>query len=51
MAILNNLSGRRRAVDLQLCLSEAPDKEAVQAVHKEAHGLLADEMIEVREGV
>ena len=33
------------------CLSEAPSKEAALAVHKEAHGLVADEIIEVREGV
>jgi hypothetical protein len=32
------------------CLVEAPDKEAAIAVHREAHGLVADEIIEVREG-
>lgn len=32
------------------CLVEAPSKEAAIAVHREAHGLLADELIEVREG-
>jgi hypothetical protein len=32
------------------CLSEAPTAEAMQAVHTEAHGLLADEIIEVSEG-
>ena len=32
------------------CLIEAPNKEAAIAVHREAHGLLADELIEVREG-
>jgi hypothetical protein len=32
------------------CLSEAPGAEAVAAVHREAHGLLADEIIEVAEG-
>jgi hypothetical protein len=32
------------------CLIEAPSKEAAIAVHQEAHGLLADEIIEVREG-
>lgn len=32
------------------CLVEAPNKEAAIAVHREAHGLLADELIEVREG-
>jgi hypothetical protein len=32
------------------CLSEAPTKEAAQAVHREAHGLVADEIIEVKRG-
>jgi hypothetical protein len=32
------------------CLVRAPSKEAAEAVHREAHGLLADEIIEVREG-
>lgn len=32
------------------CLVEAPNREAAEAVHREAHGLLADEIIEVREG-
>ena len=32
------------------CLIEAPSKEAAIAVHREAHGLLADEVIEVQEG-
>lgn len=32
------------------CLVEAPSKEAATAVHREAHGLLADEIIEVQEG-
>ena len=32
------------------CLIEAPSKEAAIAVHREAHGLLADEVIEVEEG-
>ena len=29
---------------------EGPDKEAAEAVHREAHGLLADELTEVEEG-
>jgi hypothetical protein len=33
------------------CLFEAPNKEAAKAVHREAHGLEADEIIEVSEGV
>ena len=32
------------------CLVEAPDAEAAMAVHREAHGLVADGIIEVREG-
>ncbi|MBI4589930.1 MAG: DUF4242 domain-containing protein [Candidatus Rokubacteria bacterium] len=32
------------------CLVEAPSKEAATAVHREAHGLVADEIVEVREG-
>jgi len=32
------------------CLCEAPNKEAAAAVHKEAHGGVADDVIEVQEG-
>ena len=32
------------------CLIEAPNKEAAVAVHREAHGLVADELTEVKEG-
>lgn len=32
------------------CLCEAPNREAAEAVHSEAHGLIADELIEVKEG-
>jgi hypothetical protein len=32
------------------CLIEAPNKEAAIAVHREAHGLVADEVTEVEEG-
>ena len=32
------------------CLVEAPNKEAAEAVHREAHGLVADEITEVEEG-
>jgi len=32
------------------CLVEAPSKEAATAVHREAHGLVADEIVEVKEG-
>jgi hypothetical protein len=30
------------------CLAEAPSKEAFAAVHREAHGLEADEIFEVK---
>jgi hypothetical protein len=32
------------------CLVEAPDAETAAAVHREAHGLLADEIVPVHEG-
>jgi uncharacterized protein DUF4242 len=32
------------------CLVDAPTKEAAEAVHREAHGLVADEIVEVKEG-
>jgi hypothetical protein len=32
------------------CLVEAPTKEAAAAVHREAHGLVADDITEVQEG-
>jgi hypothetical protein len=32
------------------CLVEAPSKEAAERVHREAHGLVADEIHEVSEG-
>ena len=32
------------------CLIEAPDKEAAVAVHRDGHGLVADEIFEVVEG-
>ena len=33
------------------CLVEAPDAEAANTVHREAHGLVADEIYPVAEGV
>jgi hypothetical protein len=33
------------------CLVEAPSKDIAEAVHREAHGLTADEIIEVQEGI
>ena len=32
------------------CLVEAPDADAANTVHREAHGLVADEIFEVSEG-
>jgi hypothetical protein len=32
------------------CLVEAPSAEAAGAVHREAHGLVADEVYQVQEG-
>jgi hypothetical protein len=32
------------------CLVEAPDAETANRVHREAHGLVADEIYEVSEG-
>ena len=32
------------------CRAEAPSKEAFGAVHREAHGLEADEIFEVKQG-
>ena len=32
------------------CLVEAPDAEAAESVHREAHGLLADAIFPVAEG-
>ncbi len=32
------------------CLVEAPTKEAAETVHREAHGLVADDIVEVQEG-
>ena len=32
------------------CLVDAPSSEAAAQVHREAHGLVADEIVEVNEG-
>ena len=32
------------------CLVEAPNKDAAERVHREAHGLVADEIYEVHQG-
>ena len=32
------------------CLVDAPDADAANTVHREAHGLVADQVFEVREG-
>ena len=33
------------------CLVDAPDAETAKVVHREAHGLVADEVYPVKEGV
>ncbi len=33
------------------CLVDAPDEDAAATVHREAHGLVADEIVPVQEGV
>ena len=33
------------------CLVDAPNREMANAVHREAHGLVADELVEVQEGM
>lgn len=33
------------------CLVDAPDAAAAERVHREAHGLVADQLIPVQEGV
>jgi hypothetical protein len=33
------------------CLVDAPDAEAAHTVHRDAHGLVADEIYQVQEGV
>jgi hypothetical protein len=33
------------------CLVDAPSAEAAEDVHREAHGLVADDLFEVQEGV
>ena len=32
------------------CLVEAPDQDSAHTVHREAHGLVADEIYQVQEG-
>lgn len=32
------------------CLVRAPDKESARAVHRQAHGLVADDIVEVHQG-
>ena len=36
--------------EMVFCLVDAPDSHTSNKVHKEAHGLLADEIHEVKEG-
>ncbi len=44
------LLGRRGKGQI-FCLVEAPDVEAANTVHREAHGLVADAVYRVQEGV
>ena len=45
------LSKSELSVDaISRILNEAPSPEAAIEVHREAHGLLADEIVEVKEG-
>lgn len=37
------------STDMIFCMVEAPNKEAAERVHREAHGLTADEIHEVTE--
>src|SRR5215510_6304245 len=37
-----------KAVGKVFCIIEAPSKEVAIAVHREAHGLIADRIVEVR---
>ncbi len=32
------------------CLVEAPDAESAERVHREAHGLVADQLVQVQQG-
>lgn len=32
------------------CLCQAPSEDAAEAVHREAHGMIADAILEVKEG-
>ena len=32
------------------CLFDAPNAETAEAIHREAHGLVADDIVEVEEG-
>jgi Protein of unknown function (DUF4242) len=41
------VDGKRGAI---FCLVEAPRADAATTVHREAHGLVADEIYEVQEG-
>ena len=42
-------TGSTRAPGKIFCLVEAPDAEAANTVHREAHGLVADEIFSVSE--
>ena len=48
---LNNLKyWFNEAEGTVFCLVDAPSREAAIAVHREAHGLVTDDVVEVQEG-
>jgi len=50
MELISPTTGTAKKEGAVFCLAEAPTKEAFGAVHREAHGLEADESFEVTEG-
>jgi Protein of unknown function (DUF4242) len=44
------VQGKYGVEGMVFCLCRAPNKEAAEAVHREAHGGVADEITEVKEG-
>lgn len=51
MALLMDIHGVDESSGKIFCLVEAPDANAAHAVHREAHGLVADQIYPVLEGV
>ena len=50
MELISPTTGTAKKEGAVFCLAEAPTKEAFGAVHREAHGLEADEIFEVKPG-